>query len=65
MRARYEQADKLMHRLPHFAARPRMPLPTAESLEARVINLPSGAHLVERGRAAHAPGRPAWRMRDE
>jgi perosamine synthetase len=33
----------LMHRLPMYAACPRMPLPQAETLEARVINLPSSA----------------------
>lgn len=35
----------LMHRLPMYAGCPRMPLPVAESLEARVINLPSSAKL--------------------
>lgn len=35
----------LMHRLPMYAQCPRMPLPVAESLEARVINLPSSARL--------------------
>jgi perosamine synthetase len=35
----------LMHRLPMYASCPRMPLPVAESLEARVINLPSSARL--------------------
>lgn len=33
----------LMHKLPMYAACPRMPLPQAETLEARVINLPSSA----------------------
>lgn len=36
----------LMHRLPMYAACPRMPLPTAESLEARVINIPSSPKLA-------------------
>ena len=36
----------LMHRLPRYAACPRMPLPTAESLEARVINIPSSPKLA-------------------
>ncbi len=35
----------LMHRLPMYASCPRMPLPVAEGLEARVINLPSSARL--------------------
>jgi perosamine synthetase len=35
----------LMHHLPMYAACPRAPLPVAESLEARVINLPSSARL--------------------
>ncbi len=35
----------LMHRLPMYAACQRMPLPVAESLEARVINIPSSAKL--------------------
>ena len=34
-----------MHRLPAFGACPRMRLPVAESLERRLINLPSSAHL--------------------
>jgi perosamine synthetase len=38
-----------MHRLPMYAACPRMPLPVAESLEARVVNLPSSARLAEAG----------------
>lgn len=37
----------LMHRLPMYRECPRMELPTAESLEARLINLPSTAHLVQ------------------
>lgn len=36
----------LMHRLPMYAACPRMLLPTAESLEARVINIPSSPKLA-------------------
>lgn len=35
----------LMHRLPMYAACPRMSVPVAESLEARVVNLPSSAKL--------------------
>ncbi|RQP21626.1 LegC family aminotransferase [Piscinibacter terrae] len=37
----------LMHRLPMYAACPRMPLPMAESLEARIINLPSSPRLAD------------------
>ena len=40
----------LMHRLPMFAAAPRMDLATAESLERRLLNLPSGVGTA-RGRA--------------
>jgi aminotransferase in exopolysaccharide biosynthesis len=36
----------LNHRLPAFRACPRMPLTAAESLERRVINLPSSAQLA-------------------
>ena len=36
----------LNHKLPAFQDCPRMPLPVAESLERRVINLPSSAQLV-------------------
>lgn len=36
----------LMHRLPAFAACPRMPLPVAEGLEARLVNLPSSPMLA-------------------
>ena len=36
----------LMHRLPMYASCPRMPLPMAESLEARVINIPSSPKLA-------------------
>lgn len=35
----------LMHRLAHLRECPRMELPVAESLEQRLINLPSSAHL--------------------
>lgn len=35
----------LMHRLPAYQASPRMDLPVAESLERRLINLPSSATL--------------------
>lgn len=35
----------LLHRLPAFTAAPRMPLPVAESLERRLINIPSSAAL--------------------
>lgn len=36
----------LMHRLPAFADCPRMELAVSESLERRLINLPSSAHLA-------------------
>ncbi|MFN9805816.1 MAG: LegC family aminotransferase, partial [Betaproteobacteria bacterium] len=36
----------LMHRLPMYVDCPRMPLPMAESLEARVINIPSSPRLA-------------------
>ena len=39
----------LMHRLPMFASAPRMDLGTAESIERRLINLPSGVGTA-RGR---------------
>ena len=45
----------LMHKLPMFAAAPRMDLGTAESIERRLINLPSGVGTA-RGRSAQ--GRP-------
>jgi aminotransferase in exopolysaccharide biosynthesis len=35
----------LMHRLTPYAGAPRMELPVAESLERRLINLPSSAHI--------------------
>lgn len=37
---------RLNHRLPMFRDCPRMPLVTAESLEQRIINLPSSAQLA-------------------
>jgi perosamine synthetase len=39
----------LMHRLPPFAHCPRMSLAVSESLERRLINLPSSAHLAREG----------------
>ena len=36
----------LMHKLPPYRECPRMPLAAAESLERRLINLPSSAHLA-------------------
>jgi perosamine synthetase len=36
----------LMHRLPMYEAAPRAPLPVAESIEARLINIPSSARLA-------------------
>ncbi|MEO1987385.1 MAG: LegC family aminotransferase [Martelella sp.] len=39
---------KLMHHLPFLAAAPRAPLPVAEDLERRIINLPSSAMLADR-----------------
>jgi perosamine synthetase len=36
----------LMHRLPMYAQCPRMDLPVAESIERRLVNLPSGAGLA-------------------
>lgn len=41
----------LNHRLPAYAGVPRMPLPVAESLERRIINLPSSAQLALPGAA--------------
>ncbi len=38
----------LMHRLPAFAECPRMDLAVAESLDARLINIPSSAFLANR-----------------
>lgn len=38
-------AWKLLHRLAPYCECPRMELPVAESLERRLINLPSSAHL--------------------
>lgn len=37
---------RLMHQLPCYQECPRAPLPVAESLEGRIINLPSSAGLV-------------------
>lgn len=39
----------LMHRMAPYAEYPRMPLPVAESLADRVINIPSSPHLVGAG----------------
>ncbi|WP_180901238.1 LegC family aminotransferase [Martelella soudanensis] len=39
---------KLMHHLPFLADAPRAPLPVAEDLERRIINLPSSAMLAGR-----------------
>ncbi len=36
----------LNHYLPAFAGSPRMSLPMAESLERRIVNLPSSAQLA-------------------
>jgi perosamine synthetase len=44
----------LMHRLPMFAGAPRMDLCAAESIERRLINLPSGV-ATARGRRQPAP----------
>jgi perosamine synthetase len=41
----------LNHRLPAYTKAPRMPLPVAESLERRIINLPSSAQLAFPGAA--------------
>ncbi|MBA3893524.1 MAG: LegC family aminotransferase [Gemmatimonadales bacterium] len=47
----------LMHRLPMFASAPRMDLGAAESIERRLINLPSGVGTA-RGRGGNpSPGR--------
>lgn len=40
---------ELLHRQPAFADCPRMELPVAESIEARLINLPSSAVLAREG----------------
>jgi perosamine synthetase len=40
---------RLMHRLPMYAASPRMDLPVSESIEARLINIPSSAKLGRAG----------------
>jgi perosamine synthetase len=42
---------RLMHKLPMYAACPRSNLSQAESLERRIVNLPSSAHLVEQIRS--------------
>ncbi len=39
-------AWRLLHRLPMYADCPRMDLPVAESLERRIVNLPSGPGLA-------------------
>lgn len=39
----------LMHRLEPYRSCPKMQLPVAESLERRLINLPSSAHLGSKG----------------
>lgn len=39
---------KLMHRLRFHDANPRAPLPVAEDLERRIVNLPSSAMLADR-----------------
>jgi perosamine synthetase len=44
----------LMHRLPMFDSAPRMDLGMAESIERRLINIPSGVGTA-RGRAGRAP----------
>jgi perosamine synthetase len=36
----------LMHRMPMYSSAPRAPLPVAESIERRLINIPSSAGLV-------------------
>jgi perosamine synthetase len=41
----------LMHHLPSYASCPRMPLPVAESMARRLLNLPSSAHLARGGAA--------------
>jgi perosamine synthetase len=41
----------LNHRLPAYAGAPRMPLTVAESLERRIINIPSSAQLALSGLA--------------
>lgn len=40
---------KLMHRLAPYCDCPRMPLPVAESLERRLVNLPSSSFLLDQG----------------
>jgi perosamine synthetase len=36
----------LMHRMPMYSSKPKAPLPVAESLERRLINIPSSSGLV-------------------
>ncbi|HEX7948854.1 MAG TPA: LegC family aminotransferase [Candidatus Limnocylindrales bacterium] len=43
---------RLIHRLPMYAASPRMDLPVSESIEARLINIPSSAKLGRAGAGA-------------
>lgn len=38
---------RLMHRLPMYAACPRMPLPVSEDFERRLVNLPSSPSLAD------------------
>ena len=51
-------AWSLLHRLPMYAACPRMELPVAEDLERRIVNLPSGAALGARFTPANDGGHP-------
>jgi perosamine synthetase len=44
---RTRPAWTLMHQMAPYADCPRMPLPVAESLAERVVNIPSSAHLVK------------------
>ena len=36
----------LMHRMPMYSSTPQAPLPVAESLERRLINIPSSSGLI-------------------
>ncbi|HWB39742.1 MAG TPA: LegC family aminotransferase [Gemmatimonadales bacterium] len=47
----------LMHRLPMYASAPRMDLGTAEAIERRLINLPSGVRTARGGAGAAPAGR--------
>jgi perosamine synthetase len=47
----------LMHRLPMYASAPRMDLGTAEAIERRLINLPSGIRTARGGAGAAPAGR--------